>query len=641
MAFDAARPLRTDEPIAPPVGAYHERLAHHRARRDEATRRSLRLSNVRGGVFIGLLAALITFEELAFPAAWGALGVAAALTVAFIVLVVVHRRVRRAERWEGALAGVAHEGLLRLDRDWDGLEAALPPAERAGEEPTPEHAYARDLSVTGRASLVRLAGPVTSERGRAILRAWLHESATPEVAAARRGAVRELASLADLRAELVALGRLDGPETLEGLERFLAWAEGADGASMSGRLLAAAWALPPVVFVGLVGYFAWAWLPWFVLPALLQLELLRRHGRGLSTTLGEAAAGGPPLRAHVPQLARVDGCSWADPLLARIGGRLGRGEQAAHVRLERLSRLLDTIESRRNLIYAVLAPLLMLDVHLCAALERWRRAHGARARDWLEALGEWEALAALATIAHDHPDWADPSPDAGAVELRARALGHPLLRPDACVRNDVTIGPPGTFLLVTGSNMSGKSTLLRAIGANVVLAGAGAPVCAAALTLPPLRVHTSMRIEDSLEEGISLFMAELLRIKSVVEAADRAHAEGGRILYLLDEILHGTNTAERRIAARGVMRHLLAVGAIGAVSTHDLTLADAPELATAAHAVHFREEVRSGVAPDGPAAGGHAARLTFDYQLREGVATTRNALELLRAVGLGGLDLEE
>jgi len=635
------------QPEAAPRAAYAERLAHHEARRDEAARRSLTLSNLRGGVFLALVAALVVFEELAFPAAWAALAAAAGLGAGFVGLVVAHRRVQRAERWEGALAGVAREGILRLDRDWHGLDRALPPAERAPQEPEPEHAYARDLSVTGRASLVRLAGPVTSERGRAILRAWLHTAAAPQVVRARLGAVRELASLPELRAEFIAIGRLEGPETLEGLERFLAWAEGGDRASTSGPLLLAAWVLPLVLVAGLVGYLSLAWPPWVAVPALAQLELLRRSRGRLATTLDDSAAGGPPLRAHVPQLALVDGCTWSDPLLAQIGERLGADQDAAHLHLQRLSSLLDTVESRRNLIYAALAPLLLLDVHLCAALDRWRGAHGAEVRDWLEALGEWEALAALATIAHDHPDWADPTFDPGEATLTARALGHPLLPPDACVRNDVAVGPPGTFLLVTGSNMSGKSTLLRAIGANVVLAGAGAPVCASALTLPPLQVHTSMSIEDSLEEGVSLFMAELLRIKSVVQAADRAHAEGGRVLYLLDEILHGTNTAERRIAARGVVRHLLAVGAIGAVSTHDLTIADAPELARAAQPVHFREEVHSTGGTVQPTAGppgsqdGEAPRLTFDYKLRDGIATTRNAVQLLRAVGLGGLDLTE
>ena len=620
---------------AKPRAVYLERLAHHQARRDEAARRSTVLSNVRAATFVAIVAALIVLEELAFPAAWVALGAAAALAAAFVAQVAVHRRVRRRERWEGALASVAREGLLRLDRDWDGLERALPPAERAPEEPAPEHPYARDLSVTGRASLVRLAGPVTSERGRAIIRSWLLEPAAPEVAVERQGAVRELASRYAFRSELVALGRLEGPETLAGLDRFLAWAEEHDAPGSSTALLAAAWALPPLLLLGLFGYFVLGWWPWWVVPALAQLVVLRRNRRRVRRTLAESEAGGPPLRALVPQLRLVDQSAWSDPLLVAILDRLGRGEDPAHRDLERLSRLLDTVESRRNAFYAALAPLLLLDIHLCGALERWRAAHGRVVRDWLEALGEWEALSAFAALAHDNPDWVDAELTTAGAELRATALGHPLLPPGGCVRNDVVVGPPGTFLLVTGSNMSGKSTLLRAIGANAVLAAAGAPVCARGLTLPPLRVHTSMRVEDSLAEGISLFMAELLRIKTVVEAAEGAAADGARLLYLLDEILHGTNTAERRTAARGVVRHLLASGAIGAVSTHDLGVAEAPDLAMAAHAVHFREDVR-------PADGaGRGTLLTFDYRLREGIATTRNALKLLEAVGLGSLELGE
>jgi len=385
-----------------------------------------------------------------------------------------------------------------------------------------------------------------------------------------------------------------------------------------------------------VGYFGFGLLPWWILPALAQFELLRRIAPRTRRTFGESVLGGPPLRALVPQLGQLSGRDWSDPLLSSLADRLGRDGESAHRHLGRLSGLLDTVESRRNLIYAVLGPILLLDIHLCVALDRWRAAHGKVVRDWLEALGEWEALSALATLAHDHPEWVDATfVVGGANELRGKALGHPLLPPDECVRNDVSVGPPGTFLFVTGSNMSGKTTLLRALGANTVLAAAGAPVCAEALALPPLRVHTSMRVEDSLAEGISLFMAELLRIKEIVEAASTTDGQGRPVLYLLDEILHGTNTAERRIAARAVLRHLLASGAIGAVSTHDLTLADAPDLVRAAHAVHLREQVELREEGD------RATTLTFDYKLREGIATTRNALKLLEAVGLGGLELEE
>jgi hypothetical protein len=592
----------------------------------------MRLSNLRVVTFLSVVAAFIAVDFVGPSASWVAWALGGLFTVVFVGQVIAHRRARRAERREGALAAVAREGLLRLGRDWDALDDALPEAERASDEPRPDHAYAQDIGVTGRVSLTRLMGPVTSNAGRSMLRSWLLDAATPETVARRHGAVRELASLADLRAEYTALGRLNGPKALEGLGPFFHWAEGEAWTTSRPGLRVAAWLLPSVLFAGIAGQLVFGLPPWWIIPAVAQLVIVRQVARSIADEFSQAAVGGRALPALVSQLHLLSGRSWNDPLLLSLAARLGDDEEPAHRRLERLSRLLDTLESRRNLFYVVLAPVLMLDLHLSVALDRWRAAHGHALRDWLGALGEWEALSALATLAHDHPDWVDPTFVVGGDDqLDATALGHPLLHPDACVRNDVSVGPSGTFLFVTGSNMSGKSTLLRAIGANAVLAGAGAPVCATALTLPPVRVHTSMHIQDSLAEGISLFMAELLRIKKIVDLAGTADSQGRPVLYLLDEILHGTNTAERQIAARGVLRHLLASGAIGAVSTHDLTLADAPDLARAAHAVHFREEVESRNDAQ------RGTMLTFDYELREGIATTRNALKLLDAVGLGAL----
>jgi DNA mismatch repair ATPase MutS len=237
-----------------------------------------------------------------------------------------------------------------------------------------------------------------------------------------------------------------------------------------------------------------------------------------------------------------------------------------------------------------------------------------------------EALAALATLAHDNPSWPFPTLDDGADRLTATALAHPLLPAATRVGNDVIVGPPGTMLLVTGSNMSGKSTLLRAIGLNAVLAQAGAPVCASRLTMPTVELRTSIRLADSLERGVSLFMAELHRLKEIVDAA-RSRDRARPLLYLLDEILHGTNTAERLIAARAVLEHLVRAGAIGAVTTHDLTLAADGALAGASRPVHFTEQVTS--------ENGGVAGMTFDYRLRPGLATSTNALKLLALVGLG------
>jgi DNA mismatch repair ATPase MutS len=338
--------------------------------------------------------------------------------------------------------------------------------------------------------------------------------------------------------------------------------------------------------------------------------------------------------AHYPALFRVLAEADFDaPLLRRLRAALvagdgGRG--AAHVELARLVRLMEFSEVRRSaLTYLPVQAFTLWDFHLIAALERWQRRAGRHAREWIDAAAEIEALAALATLAHDQPDWAWPAFTAAGdtPQLTARDLGHPLLRDSARVGNDVEVGPPGSFLLVTGSNMSGKSTLLRSLGLNAVLAQAGAPVCAASLRMPPLEVRTSIRIEDSIASGVSLFMAELLQMKRIVEAARALERDPERtLLFLLDEILHGTNTAERRIAAKRIILHLLAHGAIGAVTTHDLTLAEDPALGAAAVPVHFTERVNPADA-DAP--------MSFDYRLRHGLATSTNALRLMELVGLG------
>jgi DNA mismatch repair ATPase MutS len=320
---------------------------------------------------------------------------------------------------------------------------------------------------------------------------------------------------------------------------------------------------------------------------------------------------------------------FASPLLQREQSSATRGALG----LRALERCLSLLEGQGSLVHAILASLVLWDVHALAWLDRWRTRYGRSLRPSLDALGKVEALAALGTLAHDNPAWPFPALDPGAGCLTATMLAHPLIAPVIRVGNDVTVGPPGTLLLVTGSNMSGKSTLLRAIGLNVVLAQAGAPVCAGSLTTPLVELRTSIRLADSLERGVSLFMAELERLKQIVDTA-RTPSRARPLLYLLDEILHGTNTAERLIAARAVLVHLVSAGAVGAVTTHDLTLAADGALATAARPVHFTEQV-SGSAGDG------AAGMSFDYRLRPGLATSTNALKLLALVGLSLPDTAE
>jgi DNA mismatch repair ATPase MutS len=259
---------------------------------------------------------------------------------------------------------------------------------------------------------------------------------------------------------------------------------------------------------------------------------------------------------------------------------------------------------------------LLYSLQVTFAVESWRRVHGRSVRRWLDALGEIEALSSLAAYCYEHPD----DPFAEIVEretplFEGKELGHPLLAAKTCVRNSVALGEAVQVLLVSGSNMSGKSTFLRTIGINAVLAMAGAPVRARSLKLTRVRLGAAIRVTDSLQQGRSGFYAEITRLRQIMDLA----AADPFVLFLADELLHGTNSHDRRIGAEGLIRALLERGAIGVVTTHDLALTSVadPHLRNA----HFQDELRDG-------------RMVFDYRLQDGVVTKSNALELMRSVGL-------
>jgi DNA mismatch repair ATPase MutS len=315
-------------------------------------------------------------------------------------------------------------------------------------------------------------------------------------------------------------------------------------------------------------------------------------------------------------LALLERQPFTSPRLRELSGAIQTANgRAASERIGRLRRLMELIDSRDNVFVRIAGPPLLWTTQLAMALEAWRAENGALIPAWLDAVAEIEALSSLANYAWEHPDDVLPHFAEGAPTFQAEALGHPLLPNVRTIRNDLCLIPPAQLFVVSGSNMSGKSTLLRAVGVNTVLALAGAPVRASSLTLSGLSLGASIRTSDSLEEGQSRFMAEILRLKQILELPRPA-------LFLLDELLHGTNSHDRAIGAAGIVRALLARGAIGLATTHDLSLAAvANELGPAAVNVHFEDRLENG-------------RLIFDYKMREGVVTRSNALDLMRAVGL-------
>jgi ABC-type Na+ transport system ATPase subunit NatA len=634
--------VRDSHEVTDPLRTYADRAAEASRSADFWRARFDTLANQRMGVTLALAAVVVGY--LMVPGARTLLIAATLiLSVIFMVLVVKHARVRRQEIWYRELAQVALEAGHRRLRRWEQFAETT-------SEPPPGHPYADDLDVFGHASLHVLLGTTCTRPGADLLTEWLLGPAPPETVLQRQNAVRELAPEIEFRDELQAMGRLAGPVEPKQLRLLLEWAE------------SPAWLLPkrglkwlsialPTLVIATAGLHIFAVVPYlWILPVAAAVGVTRRYKPRIHDDFIRTSSGESGLRRYHTLVARIGEARFEDPLLAElreslIGGGGAPAESDAPAApdaparseaparsLARLFRLVDLSNVRySDLIHYPWNLLTLWDIHVLVRLERWKEKHGAALRGWMMALGRTDALSALAGLAHAHPDWAFPEiadgqpggSTSGPPSLEARALGHPLLAPESTVHNDVSLGPPGSLLLITGSNMSGKSTLLRAIGANVILAGAGGPVCAEAMALPVADLRTSMRIRDSLEEGISYFMAELRRLKAVCDAASAANERP--VLYLLDEILQGTNTAERQIAARRILHHLLDQRAIGAVTTHDLTLADAEDLQDRTVLVHFRESLEA--SEGGPP-------IAFDYQLRPGLATSTNALRLMEIMGL-------
>jgi hypothetical protein len=600
-----------------PEATYRARIARFDQIRSRWAARSRRQANISTVLVVGALVAVgIGFWQQALPP----FIVAGLLLLAFVASYAVHSAIDRREGRFARLVALNTEGLHRLDRNW----ATLPLRQPAGEITDP---LALDLDLIGHASLTHLLNTAHTPIGQATLQRWLLIPATAQTATQRQRAVAELADLVDLRDELAVQGSTTG-DLQRPYEGFLRWAEAEPSLSNRPALLWLSRLLPLLTIAAIVAQVA-GWIAWplWAIGVFLNGVLTFTVGRRVDELVDQVASRQRIFRAYADLFGLITRHEFSAPALQRLKRDLAAGTLRADEEMRRLSRIMVLADIRLWFFFLVIQLLTLWNFHVLWLFERWQRDAGRHARRWLDVLGEFEALAALATLRHDHPNWSFPTfvADRDPV-LSAAQLGHPLLPPHRAVRNDVSVGPPGTFLLVTGSNMSGKSTLLRALGVNVVLAQAGGPVCAADLRLPPITLATSMRVQDSLEQGVSYFMAELQRLKLVVDAAQRTQTAGDRtLLFLLDEILHGTNTAERQIAARQIIRHLLSLNAIGAVSTHDLTLADSADIHHAAQMVHFTEAWTRGA---------HGPAMSFDYRLRPGLATSTNALKLMELVGL-------
>jgi len=588
------------------LALYRERHLERERERALRKRKVALVAYARLATFVAFVA-LLWFVWERTPSSWPVLLVPVVL---FGALLAVHLRLHdaltRAERAERFYL----RGIERLEGTWQGKGRT---GERFFDR---DHPYARDLDLFGKGSLFELLDITVSPWGTKTLASWLKAPATLEEVRLRQEAVSELRPLADLRervaSEPAEEDEISDPEALE------RWA-------LAPPLLASA-ALRWTAFAlgAATTALAILWLASRVDRAVFLASLAVSASFALffrprtSAVLSAAEAPARDLAILASLLGVLESQSFVSNHLLSLQSRLASDDDGASARIRRLARLIEYLDARRNQLFAPIAALLLWATQFAFALEAWRRVSGPQVSRWLEAVGELDALLALASYGFENPEDVFPATTGEKALFEAEGLGHPLIPPDRLVRNDVTLGREARLLVVSGSNMSGKSTLLRSVGVNAVLALAGAPVRARRLTLSRLRVAASIRVEDSLQEGISHFYAEILRLRQVMELAKGEIP----VVFLLDEILHGTNSHDRRIGAEAVVRGLVERDALGLITTHDLALSQLAEtMPGRAINVHFEDHIADG-------------KIRFDFRMRDGVVKKSNALELMRGIGL-------
>jgi hypothetical protein len=528
----------------------------------------------------------------------------------FLGLVIAHEPARRRSDRAERAAGLYARGLARLDDQWPGTGVD---GLRWLDE---GHPYAADLDLFGSGSLFERLCQARTRSGEAMLAGWLTEGAAPATIRERQAAVAELRPCLDLREQIELLGTKD--RAASDPDVLAVWGE-APRVFESARVRIAAGVLGGANVAAVIAWFASGL---GVLPLLVTMVATVAFSRAQKRRVALALAGlersARDLRILAGLLDTIERTTYEAPLLGRVRARLETGGHPASEHIARLARLLHLLDTGMNQFFAPVAALLIWRPWLATAVDAWRARHGRAIRDWNRAAGEFEALCSLACYAAENPDDALPEIVEGEARFEAEGLGHPLLPELDCVRNDVRLGNPVRVLVVSGSNMSGKSTLLRTVGTNAVLALAGAPVRATSMRLSPLVPGATLRIQDSLREGRSRFYAEITRVRQVLDLTKGETP----VLFLFDEIFHGTNSSDRRIGAEAVLGSLIRSGAIGLATTHDLALAEiADNLGPAAVNVHFADTLVDG-------------EMHFDYRIRQGVVQHSNALALMRSVGL-------
>jgi len=531
--------------------------------------------------------------------------------VLFVAAVVIHenvlQKIRRLKslREVNARESAALSGLFIEDLD-------------AGSEfYDPSHSYAADLDIFGERSLFHFLNRAVTSVGRRALAEHLQKSPDSSQLLDNQAAVKELAGKLDFRHSLQAYG-LDAEDTGQKTDALRQLTE--EKPLLLNKKASVLWlyGLPLMTLISLVlSFYGIPW-PVFLSLVILQVAVNRMTRKRVASLYRSASRHFKILRTYWRILREIEKEDFRSPRLTGLQRDLRAAESTASLAIKKLAVLLEWLAVRSSeFMHALVNNLLLWDLQCVYRLEKWNRRYAAKAWHWLEVMAEMEVLSSLANLAFNHPDWAFPQIRADVFCFKASALGHPLIAGDERVSNDFSMEGQGSLFIVTGPNMAGKSTFLRTLGVNSVLAYAGAPVCASAMEVSCFRLITSMKSSDSLDKHLSLFYAELERLKLVLDSLQ----SGPPVFFLIDEMLKGTNALDRHKGSVALIKQFLRSRASGIVATHDLDLAYLEKEYSQVKNFHFDSEIKG-------------ETLTFDFKLRPGICESFNALILMKKIGI-------
>lgn len=480
------------------------------------------------------------------------------------------------------------------------------------------HDYANDLDIFGKASLYEYINRTNSEQGNKLLANWLLHPATKEQIKQRQQASTELKENIPSLQQFLAYG-IAQPVTTASEKKVTEWLK-SENKLHSNTWKILRYAFPAItISILLLHIFevipAAGFYPLVILFFAISM-LISRYLMPEYVLLNKIV---PELETIYNGISWIETASFKNELLNEVKNKFTGNEIKASSSVKQLKKILERLDYRFNpLVFVPLNVFLLWDLQQVMQLEKWRSANNKNITAWFHALAEMESLITLSLISFNHPSWCHPSLENKDGVFIAEELGHPLIRPDKCVNNSFATHGNGELNLITGSNMAGKSTFLRSVGVNTVLAMMGAPVCAKQMSLSWMKIMSTMRVNDNLEESTSTFYAELKKLKSIIEAVNKNE----KVFLLLDEILRGTNSADRHTGSKALIRQLIHHKAAGLVATHDLELAKlANEFPDSIHNYHFDVHVKN-------------EELYFDYKLKQGICTSMNASLLMKKIGI-------